>query len=126
MSSAAVMIGALRVKGQIPDLKKFCLRVGLILVGVNNRREQTVTVVEKHGYLPWPTKTAADDIYKYFFVSEKIRLDVSNESSARQRIHMKNQVVFFSKDKSKKLKCRLLQFLFGAFRVKLQSWLNGG
>ena len=31
---------------------------------------------------------------------------------------MKNQVLFSSKDKSKKLKCRLLQFLFGALRVK--------
>ena len=37
-------------------------------------------------------------------------------SSAR---HMKNQVLFSSKDKSKKLKCRLLHFLFGALRVKL-------
>ena len=27
---------------------------------------------------------------------------------------MKNQALFSSKDKSKKLKCRLLQFLFGA------------
>ena len=37
--------------------------------------------------------TAADDIHKYFFIVflEKIRCDVSNESSARQRIHMKNQ-----------------------------------
>ena len=26
--------------------------------------------------------------------SEKIRLDVSSESSARQRIHMKNQALF--------------------------------
>ena len=42
--------------------------------------------------------------------SEKIRLDVSSESSARQRIHMKNQALFSSKDKSKKLKCCLLQF----------------
>ena len=33
--------------------------------------------------------------------SEKIRLDVSSESSARQRIHMKNQALFSSKDKSK-------------------------
>ena len=49
--------------------------------------------------------------------SEKIRLDVSSESPARQRIHMKNQALFSSKDKSKKLKCRLLQFLFGALRV---------
>ena len=32
---------------------------------------------------------------------------------------MKNQALFSLKDKSKKLKCRLLQFLFGALRVKL-------
>ena len=32
---------------------------------------------------------------------------------------MKNQALFSSKDKSKKLKCRLLQFLFGALRVKI-------
>ena len=31
---------------------------------------------------------------------------------------MKNQVLFSSKDKSKQLKYRLLQFLFGALRVK--------
>ena len=31
---------------------------------------------------------------------------------------MKNQALFSSKDKSKKFKCRLLQFLFGALRVK--------
>ena len=50
--------------------------------------------------------------------SEKIRLDVSSESSAGQRINMKNQALFSLKDKSKKLKCHLLQFLFGALRVK--------
>ena len=32
---------------------------------------------------------------------------------------MKNQALFSSKDKSKKLKCRLLQFLFGALRLSL-------
>ena len=32
--------------------------------------------------------------------SEKIRLDVSSESSARQRIHIKNQALLSSKDKS--------------------------
>ena len=53
--------------------------------------------------------------------SEKIRLDVSSESSARQRIHMKNQTLFSSKDKNKKLKCRLLQFLLGALRVKVSG-----
>ena len=31
---------------------------------------------------------------------------------------MKNQALFSSKYKCKKLKCRLLQFLFGALRVK--------
>ena len=41
-----------------------------------------------------------------------------NPLLARQRIHMKNQALFSSRDKSKKLKCRLLQFLFGALRVK--------
>ena len=30
------------------------------------------------------------------------------------RINMRNQALFSSKDKSKKLKCRLLQFLFAA------------
>ena len=35
----------------------------------------------------------------------------------KQRIHMKNQALFSSKDISKELKCHLLQFLFGALRV---------
>ena len=30
---------------------------------------------------------------------------------------MKNQVIFSPKDKSQKLKCRLLQILFGALRI---------
>ena len=36
---------------------------------------------------------------------------------------MKN-AFFFSKDKSKILKCRLLQFLFGALRVKITEDAN--
>ena len=64
--------------------------------------------------------TAADDIFFLCF-SEKISLDVSSESSARQRIHMKNQALFSSKDKSKKLKCLLLQFLFGPLRVNREK-----
>ena len=36
---------------------------------------------------------------------------------------MKNQALFSSKDKSKKLKCRLLQFLFGVLRVNLVYYL---
>ena len=31
---------------------------------------------------------------------------------------MKNQALFSSKDKSKNIKCRMLQFLFGALMVK--------
>ena len=41
-----------------------------------------------------------------------------SESSARQKLHMKNQAIFSSKDKIKKLKFRLVQFLFGTLRVK--------
>ena len=64
-----------------------------------------------------PITTTADHIHKkkcFHCFSEKIRLDVSSESSARQRSHLKHQALFSSKDKSKKLKCHLLQFLFGA------------
>ena len=69
-----------------------------------------------------PITTAADDIHIFFIVfSGKKRLDVSSESSARQRIHMKKQALFSSKDKRIKLKCRLLHFFFSALRV---SWLN--
>ena len=38
---------------------------------------------------------------------------------------MKNQALFSSKDRSKKLKCCLLQFLIGALRVKLNSKISG-
>ena len=34
---------------------------------------------------------------------------------------MKNQALFSSKDKRKKLKCRLLQFLFGTLRVNTKA-----
>ena len=37
---------------------------------------------------------------------------------------MKNQASFSSKDKSKQLKCRLLQFLFGALRVNCCVLVN--
>ena len=37
---------------------------------------------------------------------------------------MKNEALFSSKDKSKKLKCRLLQFLFGALRVNVLKYLD--
>ena len=77
-------------------------------------------------YLKAPVTTAADDIHKYFFsfFSEKMRLDISCESSARQRIHMKLQALFSSKNKVKKLNCRLLQFLFGALRVEKYGYTS--
>ena len=34
---------------------------------------------------------------------------------------MKNQALFSSQDKSKKIKCHLLQFLFGALRVSFEQ-----
>ena len=37
----------------------------------------------------------------YFYLSKKIRLDVSSESSARQRIHLKHQVLFSLKKMKK-------------------------
>ena len=36
---------------------------------------------------------------------------------------MKNQALLSSKDRSKKLKCRLLQFLFGSLKFKRESAL---
>ena len=69
--------------------------------------------------------TAADDLHEYFFIVflKKISIDAASESSARQRIHLKHQAIFSSKDKSKKLKCHLLQFLFGTLRVKEKNQL---
>ena len=37
---------------------------------------------------------------------------------------MKNQAIFSSKEESKKLKCRLLQFLFGALRVNIYIYFH--
>ena len=39
---------------------------------------------------------------------------------------MKHEALFSSKDKSKKLKCRLLQFLFGALRINVPDcdWVH--
>ena len=47
------------------------------------------------------------------------------KSSARQRIHMKNLALFSLEDKSKELKCRLLQFLFGALRINETRRFSG-
>ena len=48
------------------------------------------------------TKIAADDtLFFYFYLSTEIRLDVSCESSAQQRISMKYQVLFSLKNNEK-------------------------
>ena len=87
--------------------------------------------LEQFPGIPWAAltlkvqiMTAADDSHKSFFhrFSDKIRLDVSSVFSARQRIHMKNEALFSLKDKSKKLKCHLLQFLLGALRAKICTY----
>ena len=48
------------------------------------------------------SQTSFINIFSLF--SEKVRHDVSSESSARRRIHLKNQALFSPKDKSKKNK----------------------
>ena len=54
-------------------------------------------------FLEVPITTAADDSLEYFslFFSDKIVLDISFESTAWQRIDMKHQALFSSKDKNK-------------------------
>ena len=68
-----------------------------------------------------PIITAADGIQKYFFIVFQRKSDLMfiSESSVRQRIHMKKIKPYFLRKKSKKLKCRLLRFLFGALRVNI-------
>ena len=67
-----------------------------------------------------PITTAADSIHKYFFFVFQRKEDLKFQVNPLlwQRIHMKNQALFSLKDKSKKLKCCLLQFLFGTL------WIN--
>ena len=69
-----------------------------------------------------PITTAAEDINKYFFIvflEKKNRLVVQVNPLLSRGFTWKIKPYFFFKDKSKKLKCRLLQFLFGALRVNL-------
>ena len=50
-----------------------------------------------------PSKIAADDTFIIFtfYLSKKIRLDISWEPSAKQRIHMKYQALFYQKNNEK-------------------------
>ena len=71
-----------------------------------------------------PITTAADDIHKYFFhsVSEKIRLDDSSESSARQKTHMKNQAFFSLKDKRQKIKMSSAAIFVWCSKGSASNW----
>ena len=51
-----------------------------------------------------------------------MRLDVSSESSARQRIPMKNEALCFSQDKRKKNKMSSAAILSGALRVNTAAF----
>ena len=46
-----------------------------------------------------------------------MRLDISCKTSAKQRIHMKYQALFSSKDKVKNIKVLSAGILFGLLRV---------
>ena len=70
-----------------------------------------------HMYLDLKGSETDVDGISFHCFSAKIRLDVSSESSARQRTHMKNRALMSSKDKSKKFKCRLLHFFDWRFKV---------
>ena len=64
-----------------------------------------------------PTATRADDSLEYFFifffiVFEKMRFDISCESSARQRIYIKHQALFSSTLKVNKIKVSSAAILF--------------
>ena len=62
-----------------------------------------------------PSKIAADDnCFFYFYLSKKIRLDVSCESSAKQRINMKYLALFYQKNNENIFKAVVI----GALRVK--------
>ena len=69
-----------------------------------------------------PITTAADDnIFYFFYFSEKTSLDISCESSAWQMIHMKCQDLFSLKNKKKKnfLDVVCNKFCLALYRLKL-------
>ena len=66
-----------------------------------------------------PLLSLFTEIMMFLFFSNKIRLDMSCESSAGQRIHMKHQALFSSKDKRKK-KLLSATISIWRFRVNIQ------
>ena len=87
--------------------KVFTLQIS---VEMPQRSHPAVMRGKKMLILTAPSKIAGDDTFIFLVLSlKKIRLDVSCDSSARQRIHMKYQVfvflgffLFFSEKKKKK------------------------
>ena len=61
--------------------------------------QRLITIAHHEPFVLRWAKNIDEVIFHWF--SEKIRLDVLSESSARQRIHLKNQALFSSKVKSK-------------------------
>ena len=60
-------------------------------VRVDNFLAISIHLEQRHLSLKAPITTGADDSHKYFFiVLQRKCLDISCESSARQRIHIKN------------------------------------
>ena len=56
------------------------------------------------------------------FFWRKIRLDISCESSAMQRIHMNHQALFSGEDKiKKKMKVSSVTILLGSLKVKVYT-----
>ena len=58
----------------------------------------------------------------YFYLSKKIRLDFSCESSAGQRIHMKHQVLFSLKN-NENISMSSAAVVIAALMVKPRSYL---
>ena len=68
------------------------------------------------------SKNVADGILTFlffFFSSEKIKLGITGESSARQMIQMKCQVLFFLKNNLKKFKMLSAAVVISALRITI-------
>ena len=64
-------------------------------------------------------QTTIINIFSFVFQRKlDLMFQVNPGLLSRQRIHMKNQALFSSKDKSKKLKCRLYNFCLAFFSGK--------
>ena len=67
---------------------------------------------------------AADNALKFFFFyfSEKLRLNISCESSARQMIHMKYQILFSLKNNNINFRMSSAAILLSALWINMIQW----